>query len=123
MDMWDAGSRLFEKGFITAPQNGQIQLHKELKLFSMRTELLALLFIGITLFCSGAGIVIYQHIDSVGHIILLTLLLGLTIFCFYYSFRHAPAYTHAQVTSERPLYDHLLLAANLLAGSFILYLQ
>lgn len=114
---------LFEKGLISSEQLSAITNYRSQQLFSLRAEIRFLFFIAVTLFVSGAGIIIYQNINSIGHISILSLLLILCLFCFFYAFKHAPGFSNEKRESEKPLFDHFVLAGNLLAGIFMAYLQ
>lgn len=114
---------LFEKGFISATQLESVNDYRSKTIFSVRKEIFFLLFSSIMLFTSGAGIVIYKNIDTIGHVAILSLILIVTLGCYYYSFKHAPGFSKLEVPSQKPLYDYLVLAANLLTGIFIAYLQ
>jgi hypothetical protein len=75
------------------------------------------------LFTSGIGILIYENIDSIGHIAILSLLLIVTVICYYFSFKNAVGFQKQQTNFENPLFDYLILAAILLSCIFIGYLQ
>ncbi|HEY4618778.1 MAG TPA: DUF2157 domain-containing protein, partial [Flavobacterium sp.] len=119
----NATNRLFEKNLIGKEQMYQITAHRDLNIFSVHTELKLFLYLSVLLFTSGVGILIYENIDSIGHIAVLTLLLVVTIICFYFSFKNAPKFKKSQTSFENPLFDYLILAALLLSCIFIGYLQ
>ena len=64
-------NELSEKQLISSDQQTQIAAHERTRLLSVHGELRALLYAGIVLFTSGAGILIYQHIDTIGHSVLI----------------------------------------------------
>ena len=114
---------LFEKGFISADQFAAIASYRSQGLFSLRSEIRFLFFIAVSLFVSGAGILVYQDINSVGHVSLLSLLFILCSFCFFYAFKHAPGFSNEKQESKKSLFPYVVLAGNLLAGIFMGYLQ
>ena len=74
---------LASKKFITQEQNNAVNEYQKRGLFSVRNELLFLIYISILLFTTGVGVVIYDNIDTIGHSILLILLAITTTICFY----------------------------------------
>jgi hypothetical protein len=75
------------------------------------------------LFTTGMGILIYENIGDIGHIVSIIALCVLTIVCFWYVFKHAVAYSNEQVTSPNPYYDYIVLLGSLLFISVQGYLQ
>jgi hypothetical protein len=119
----NATNRLFEKHLIDKEQINQITAYRSLKVFSVHTELKLFLYLSVLLFTSGIGILIYENIDSIGHIVILSLLLIITIICYYFSFKNATGFQKRQTNFENPLFDYLILAAVLLSCIFLGYLQ
>jgi hypothetical protein len=119
----NATNSLFEKNLIDKDIIDQVSTYRSLNIFSVHTELKLFLYLSVLLFTSGIGILIYENIDSIGHIAILTLLLVITIICFYFSFKNAPGFQKQQSNFENPLFDYLVLAAVLLSCIFIGYLQ
>lgn len=116
-------NRLFEKHLIDREQMDQIAAYRRLNVFSVHTELKLFLYLSVLLFTSGIGILIYENIDSIGHIAILSLLLIVTVICYYFSFKNAVGFQKQQTNFENPLFDYLILAAILLSCIFIGYLQ
>ncbi len=114
---------MLDKNLITAAQLQELKTYNNLNIFSLHNELKALLYLSILLFTSGIGILIYQNIDSIGHTVILALLLLVTLVCFYISFKHAKGFQKELVTFENPLYDYLVLTSVLLTCIFIGYVQ
>lgn len=119
----DATHSLFEKKLISEEQFTQIQAYRNLKIFSLHNELRLLLYLSVLLFTSGIGILIYQNIDSIGHIAILSLLLVVTTICFYFCFKNANGFKKEETAFANPIFDYLLLTANILSCTFIGYLQ
>jgi hypothetical protein len=114
---------LFRKNFITEEQYKKIELITSGKLVSVFYELRTLLYLGVMLFTTGMGILIYENIGDLGHIISIAALCILTIVCFWYAFKHAVAYTNKSVTAPNPYYDYVVLLGSLLFISVQGYLQ
>jgi Predicted membrane protein (DUF2157) len=114
---------LFEKNVISETQFNQIKAYRSLNIFSLHNELRFLLYLSITLFTSGVGILIYQNMDSIGHVALLSVLFLIIVVCFYFCFKNAPNFKKQETKFENSLFDYLLLLANILTCTFIGYLQ
>jgi hypothetical protein len=119
----EATQTLLEKNLISEEQFKQIQAYRSLNIFSLHNELKFLLYLSVLLFTSGIGILIYQNIDSIGHIAVLSLLLVVTIICFYFCFKNADSFKKDETAFANPIFDYLLLTANILSCTFIGYLQ
>jgi len=102
---------LLSKNIISAYHAKLIEDELNKKPFSVHHELRSILYIGILLLVSGAGIVIYENIDSIGHQFILTLLALLTTGCFYYSFINRLPFSWNRTTNPNKLSDYSLLLA------------
>jgi hypothetical protein len=118
-----ATQTLFEKNLISETEFSQINAYRKLDIFSLHNELRALLYLSVTLFTSGIGILIYQNIDTIGHQVLLGLLFLTIVVCYYFCFKNAPKFEKTQTEFKNPMYDYLLLLATILTCTFIGYLQ
>ena len=114
---------LRQKELLSETQFNELEAYRARGLFSVRYEIRFLMFLAVTLFTTGSGIFIYTHINSVGHLALLALIALAAIACYYFSFKFAQGFSKQQQTSTGVLHDYLVLAANLLGGLFIAYLQ
>jgi hypothetical protein len=114
---------LFEKGFLTEDQYKKIEPVASGKIVSVFYELRSLMYLGVMLFTTGAGILIYENIGEIGHIVSICGLVLLMLVCFWYSFQHAAPYANGQVKSPTPYYDYVLLLGSLLFISVQGYLQ
>ncbi|HLZ16617.1 MAG TPA: DUF2157 domain-containing protein [Cyclobacteriaceae bacterium] len=95
-------AELLEKGLITGEQFQKIDPVVSGKTVSVFYELRTLLYLGVMLFAAGAGILIYQNIGTIGHIVSLIVLTLLMLTCFGYAVRHAAGYSHGSVQSPTP---------------------
>lgn len=118
-----AAKQLLEEGIISEEECQQIELYEEQKLFSLHWELRTILYLGVLLFCSGIGILIYLNIDTIGHQAVLVLIGLLSLGSFYYGFKHKQAYSNDLVKNPSPFFDYITLLACLLLGIFIGYIQ
>jgi hypothetical protein len=115
--------QLHEQGFITDTQLADITAYKARGLFSLQLELRMLLYFGILAFTGGLGVLVYEHIDTIGHAAIISLIGILCAGCFVWSFRNNPGFSKGEVNSANPFFDYVVLAANLLAGIFCGYIQ
>lgn len=118
-----ATQSLFEKNLITENQFQEIKTYRALNIFSLHAELKLFLYLSVLLFTSGIGILIYENIDTIGHIAILSLLLIVIAVCFFYCFKNAKGFQKAETTFEHPVLEYLVLLANILTCIFIGYLQ
>jgi len=114
---------LASKKFITQEQNNAVNEYQKRGLFSVRNELLFLIYISILLFTTGVGVVIYDNIDTIGHSILLILLAITTTICFYFCYKKSKGFSKSEVTFDNPLYDYLVLFTAILTCTLIGYFQ
>lgn len=118
-----ATQTLFEKNFITEEQLVQIKEYRSSGIFSLNGELKMFLYLSVLFFTSGIGILIYENIDTIGHIAILSLLLIVIVICFYFCFKNSKGFQKSETTFESPVLEYLVLAANILTCIFIGYMQ
>jgi hypothetical protein len=114
---------LLEKGLITQDQFEKIEVITSGRVVSVFYELRTLLYLGVMLFTTGAGLLIYQNIGELGHLISIILLSITMIVCFWYVIKYGIDYSNENVTSPTPYFDYVLLAGALLFVSIQGYLQ
>lgn len=114
---------LLEKNLISENQYQEISYYRSLNIFSLNAELKLFLYLSVVLFTSGIGILIYNNIDTIGHIAILSLLLIVIAVCFYFCFKNAKGFQKAETTFEHPVLEYLVLAGSILTCIFIGYLQ
>ena len=118
-----ATQTLFDKQLITEEQHNQILSYRSLDIFSLNGELKIFLYLSVLLFTSGIGVLIYQNIDTIGHSIIISLIVIVTLICYYFSFKKAPSFQKTQTYFESPMMEYIVLTANLLTCILIGYLQ
>lgn len=119
----EAVESLLKLNFITQEQATQISDYRKLDFFSLHNELKILLYFSVLLFTTGMGILIYQNIDTIGHVVLLALLLIAIGTAFYFSFKNSDGFRKEKTEFINPIFDYVVLAANLLSCIFVGYLQ
>lgn len=115
--------KLLDRGLLNTEQESKIRDHFSLDFFSLRNELLFLMYLSVLLFTSGVGILIYKNIDTIGHSIMLLLMLILTGVCYYFSFKKSKGFSKQDIDFENPVYNYLVLLAVILSCSFMGYFQ
>ena len=118
-----ATQSLLDKNLITENQYQEIKAYRNLNIFSLNAELKLFLYLSVLLFTSGIGILIYENIDTIGHIAILSILLIVIAVCFYYCFKNSKGFQKTETVFESPFLEYLVLAANILTCIFIGYLQ
>lgn len=86
-------------------------------------DLSTLLYLGILLFTTGLGILVYKNIDSIGHAAIISLVAVLCAASFIYCFRKSDRYSNEKVESPDVLFDYILLLGCLLMLTLVGYLQ
>lgn len=100
-----------------------IIFEEENKNISLFTDIKLLMYSGILLLTTGAGILIYKNIDSISHLVLIVVLSLLTLGCFAYCYSKAPTFTKNKLLQVNVLRDYILLLACLLLLILIGYVQ
>lgn len=114
---------LLEKNLITEDQFKKVELINSGKIVSVFYELRILLYMGVMLFASGSGILIYQNIGELGHLASILLLAAIMLGCFWYAIKHGHDYTNVQAESPSAYFDYVLLLGCLLFVSIQGYIQ
>ncbi|RFS18013.1 DUF2157 domain-containing protein [Emticicia sp. C21] len=114
---------LVEKAIIPEEQLAKIATYEQTKPFSVHWELRTFLYVGITLLGAGLGVVIYENIDSIGHNVLIGLIVLAFLGCLYYAFKHRKPFTWDEVIETEKLDDFALLGACVMFLTLEGYLQ
>jgi len=115
--------KLYQKEFLNDKDLEEIANYQKKGIFSLRNELLLMIYFSIILFTSGIGVIVYNNIDSIGHLAILSANFILMLVCFYFSFKKAKGYSNDEVVFENPLCDYLVLTGSLLACIFLGYIN
>jgi len=82
-----------------------------------------ILYLGISVLAGGLGILIYKHIDTIGHAAIVALIGLLCASCFFYCIKNIQPFTKAKAEPPGTAYDYVLLLGCLLFITFLGYLQ
>jgi hypothetical protein len=116
-------TELYEKGLLQKEQVEILQDVLTKKTFSVYYELRLALYVGVLLFTTGIGILIYNNIGELGHLLAIISLGVLTVTCFVYSFQKAAPYSNTRTSVSIPYYDYVVLMGCLLLISDLGYIQ
>ena len=100
---------LQSKGIISNQQSAVIESYMAAKPFSVHWELRSVLYLGILLFGSGLGVIIYENIDTIGHQAIIALISLVTISCFFYSYKYRLPFGWQEVKNTNKFSDYALL--------------
>jgi hypothetical protein len=110
-------------GQLPPAQAAAIAADERTRPFSLHYELRALLYLGITLLAGGLGVLVYQHLDSIGHgVIIAVIALGMAA-SFAYAARRSAPFTWGEAPRTAIAADYLLLLSCLLFLVLEGYLQ
>ncbi len=113
--------RLYDEKLIDEIEFKKIQLNK--KEVSVHWELRTILYLGIVLFTTSVGILIYKNIDTIGHDVLVGIIGLLCCACFWYCFKRKNPYRNEKVSSPNVWIDYVLLSGCILLLTLVAYLQ
>ena len=102
------------RGLLPPAQAAAIAAADQTRPFSLHYELRTLLYLGITLLAGGLGVLVYQHLDSIGHGFIIAAIAGLMAGAFTYAARHRPPFSWGLAPKASVGADYLLLLSCLL---------
>ncbi|UOG75464.1 DUF2157 domain-containing protein [Hymenobacter tibetensis] len=111
------------QGLLPPEQAAHIRKDERTRPFSIHYEVRALLYLGITMLAGGLGVLLYQHLDDIGHGVVITTMLLLMAACFGYAARHRTPFSWAEAPRQGFLPDYVLLLGCLLFLSLEGYVQ
>lgn len=114
---------LHQQGLISSGSMEKIRQFYAHPRKSVRTEIQGILYIGVLLVSTGFGLLVYKHIEQLGHITIVLAILAATLTCYGYCYVKRPAFSRNQTTSPSPLFDYILLLGSLLVLILVGYLQ
>lgn len=115
--------QLHKEELVSEQAVAAVKAHEQNKLISVHWDLRLMLYFGVLLFSTGLGLLLYKHVDTIGHVTLVTLAGLLSAGCFAYCLKKAPPYSNARVESPNVWFDYILLLGCLLMLAFVGYLQ
>jgi Predicted membrane protein (DUF2157) len=113
----------YAQGLISDTALQKAQEMERRRLFSLSWELRVLLYLGVLLLTGGLGILVYKHIDSIGHQAVLAFIAVVTAGSFYYCFRKSLPFTWEKAQVADPFFDYILLLGCLSLLIFLGYWQ
>ncbi|CAG4998881.1 hypothetical protein DYBT9275_02100 [Dyadobacter sp. CECT 9275] len=105
----DILNQLVSDNIIAPEQSSAISEYESGKAFSVHWELRSILYLGIVIFGSGLGVIIYQNIDTIGHQVIIALIALLMTACFAYTIKKRVPFSWALVESPEKFSPHSLL--------------
>ena len=114
---------LFEKNLIAETQHTNLESILRKKVFSVFYELRVILYLGVLLFTTGVGFLIYKNIGELGHMLAIITLSIIAVLSFWYAFHKAVPYSNEKTEVPIPYYDYVLLMGCLLLVSVLGYIQ
>lgn len=114
---------ILDRGLLEQDQFDFLHRITSRQIISLFYEIRTVLSVGVLLFTTGVGILIYKHTGKIGHTVNLALLSGLMAACFWYASKHHRPFSRAEVASPTPYYDYVLLLGALLFVTIEGYLQ
>lgn len=114
---------LHDNGFISNESYNQLLANEESKPMSLFWHVRTLLYLGVSILASSIGIIIYNNIDTIGHLTLIVLIAIACLGCFYYGLKNSPPFSPAKIESPNTWMDYIILLGVLLFLTLEGYLQ
>jgi hypothetical protein len=86
--------KLLQQNLTTEREFENVEQHE--KAVSVFGELRSLLYLGIVLFSTAIGLLIYKHIDTIGHEVLVICIVLVCAACFAFCIKKANGYTNVK---------------------------
>jgi hypothetical protein len=115
--------KLHSEGLVTDASFEKIQATSSSKFLSVHWEIKTILYLGVLLLTGGLGILVYNNIDSIGHQVILTFILLISVGSFYYCVYKKKPFSFKKVAAPNSFFDYILLLACLTFIVFIGYIQ
>lgn len=115
--------QLHREGLLSDPSFDRIQTTERSRFFTVFWETRLLMYLGVLLFTTGTGILIYKNIDTIGHQVILVLIGLICIGSFYYCETRKQPLSKFKVAAPNGYFDYVLLLGCLTLITFITYLQ
>jgi len=115
--------KLHAEGLIPDESLQETEIVEGRRLFSLHWELKLLLYLGVVLLSGGLGILVYKHIDTIGHQAVLAFIALVSAGSFLYCVRKRPSFHWGKMAAPDAVYDYILLLACLSLLTFVGYLQ
>ena len=116
-------AELQARGLLPPEQAATIAADEQIRPFSLHYEIRTLLYLGITLLSGGLGVLVYDHLNDIGHGVVVGVIVLLMTACFAYAVLRRQPFSWGLVPSVGLLPDYLLLLGCLLFLVLEGYLQ
>jgi hypothetical protein len=116
-------AQLAAEGLLPPAQAAAIADDERTRPFSLHYELRAFLYLGSTLLAGGVGILVYQHLASIGHEVIIGAIALVMVASFAYANHHRASFTWGVAPRTSIAADYLLLLGCLLFLVLEGYLQ
>ncbi len=100
---------LTEKAILSPEQSDALKKEHQTRPISLHWEINLLLLAGIACLTTGLGVLIYTHIDTIGHQAIIGLIALATMACGWYVIRHKQPFLLDKMQKPQPLADNILL--------------
>ena len=100
---------LVEKSIISLEQSNLLKKEDAQSPISIHWEIRILLLAGISFLCGGLGVLVYKHIDTIGHQVIIGLIALATLLCGWLVYQKRQPFLIHQAQKEQPLADNILL--------------
>ncbi|MFD1871671.1 DUF2157 domain-containing protein [Hymenobacter bucti] len=111
------------EGLLPPTQADAIRADERTRPFSLHYELRALLYLGSMLLVGGLGVLVYQHLSSIGHGVIIGTIVLAMVGSYAYAARHRAPFTWGEAPRTAIAADYLLLLSCLLFLVLEGYLQ
>ena len=111
---------LYEQQLITSEELEAVEKPQPL---SVHRELIAILYAGIIMLTTGAGILVYKNINTISHEVLIVLIALASIACFVWCIKKSKGFSVYKVETISIMFDYILLLGCLLLLICIAYAQ
>lgn len=113
---------LLDKNLILPEQSEFLNEISTGKKYSLYFELRSFLYVGVLLFTTGIGLLIYTQLSNLMHYFALSILTGIIAICTWYVFKNNIPYSNEKVTPPTPYFDYVLLLGALVSISLLTYI-
>jgi len=115
--------KLHREGALSEASLQRVRTHVSQAFFSVHYELKTLLYLGVLLLSTGLGILIYKHIDTIGHQAVIFLIMLVSAGSFTYCLKRKPPFSWHKVEAPNPFFDYVLLLGCLTFITLVGYTQ
>lgn len=115
--------KLRSEGYLSDESYNKVSQKHLNQLFSVHWELKTLLYLGVMLLSGGLGVLIYKHINTIGHQAVLAFIALISIGCFIYCFKKKLPFSWGKVKAPNTGFDYILLLGSISMVTFVGYLQ